>query len=147
MNSVIRSKQSRAALALLAALLMLLTACTPTVSEVDSYALMANERHDAGLQGLIADEELHYKAKAWAEEMAASDHLRHSVLREGVYQSWTSLGENVGVGSDEAAVHAAFMASPSHRKNLMSTKYDRIGVGTATGPDGRVWVAHVFAGG
>jgi uncharacterized protein YkwD len=58
---------------------------------------------------------------------------------------WMVAGENVGVGPSVADVERAFMASPSHRANILKREYDAIGVYAATTADGRVYVTQVFA--
>jgi uncharacterized protein YkwD len=58
---------------------------------------------------------------------------------------WEVLGENVGVGGDTTELHKAFMDSPPHRHNVLSSDYERVGVGSlVTG--GRLWVTVVFVG-
>jgi uncharacterized protein YkwD len=48
-----------------------------------------------------------------------------------------SLGENIAWGSgakaSPKAIVSAWMASPPHRRNILTRKYRRIGIGVATG--------------
>ena len=71
------------------------------------------------------------KAQAWAKKLAADGALSHSKLTDGYGSetSWCYLGENVGMGPSLEAIEAAFMASPSHRANIVSWNYDHIGTG------------------
>ena len=41
--------------------------------------------------------------------------------------------------------HRALWASPSHRDNMLQPRFDRVGVGVCTDPDGSVWVTEAFA--
>jgi uncharacterized protein YkwD len=56
---------------------------------------------------------------------------------------WNVLGENVGVGGSVASLHKAFMSSPSHRANVLSSTFIHFGVGTKRAGD-RMWVTVVF---
>jgi uncharacterized protein YkwD len=62
---------------------------------------------------------------------------------------WRVLGENVGVSAATSdpllGLHDAFVSSPDHLRNLLEPRFSHMGVGVAVGPDGRVWVAEVFA--
>lgn len=40
--------------------------------------------------------------------------------------------------------HVALMNSPSHRANILSDKFDEVGVGCYIAPDGRLWVTEMF---
>jgi uncharacterized protein YkwD len=41
--------------------------------------------------------------------------------------------------------HRALWSSPSHRDNLLQTRFDRLGIGVRSDPDGSVWVTELFA--
>lgn len=93
---------------------------------------------------------LNRKAERWAAHMAATGKLAHSNLAEGLDGvAWKYLGENVGVSEPTAdtylTIHRALEASPSHRAVMLDPEFTHMGVGVATSPDGRVWVAEVFA--
>jgi uncharacterized protein YkwD len=59
--------------------------------------------------------------------------------------SWRSCGENVGYGGDVNQVHAAFMASASHRANILNPAYSQVGIGVVHSGE-RVWVTIDFVG-
>jgi uncharacterized protein YkwD len=82
-------------------------------------------------------------ARAQARRMAASRTLYHNPNLTTEVRNWRWVGENVGYAPDIATVHAAFMASPHHRANILDRDYTQVGVGVVT-RDGRVWVAEVF---
>jgi uncharacterized protein YkwD len=54
-------------------------------------------------------------------------------------------GENVAHALDVTRAHRALWASPSHRENLLESRFDRVGIGTALDTDGSIWVCEVFA--
>ena len=56
-----------------------------------------------------------------------------------------SAGENVAHALDLTRAHRALWASPSHRENLLEPRFDKIGIGVASDPDGSIWVCEVFA--
>jgi hypothetical protein len=57
---------------------------------------------------------------------------------------WQKIGENVGVGPDENSIENAFMNSTHHRDNILDPDYTLVGVGTARGSDGRLYVTQDF---
>lgn len=107
-------------------------------------------RAASGVHGLAEHDALTRKAEQWAEHMAAAGQLGHSQLAQGLEGlSWGALAENVAVsdptGDTLLSLHNALASSPEHRQNMLSGEFTHMGVGVATGPDGRVWVAEVFA--
>jgi uncharacterized protein YkwD len=56
---------------------------------------------------------------------------------------WRVLGENIGVGNTVLSLQQAFLASPSHRDNVLSRTFVHLGVGTKR-KNGRLWVTVVF---
>ncbi len=56
-------------------------------------------------------------------------------------------GENVAHAGSIALAHRALYASPSHRANLLSSSFDRIGIAVARDRDGSVWVTEELTGG
>jgi hypothetical protein len=75
--------------------------------------------------------------------MAAARRIWHSRISAGVTDSWRKLGENVGMGSSEPGLHAAFVASGSHLENLVDPAFDYVGVGVVAA-DGAMFVSQVF---
>lgn len=62
-----------------------------------------------------------------------------------VTPNWTSVGENVGVGSSVDQIHDAFMSSSSHRSNVLGGDFDLVGIGVISS-GGQLWVTVVFVG-
>jgi EAL domain-containing protein (putative c-di-GMP-specific phosphodiesterase class I) len=76
--------------------------------------------------------------------MARNNDLAHNSQLTREITDWQEIGENVGVGGDERSVADAFMGSPDHRDNILNPRYSEIGIATATGSDGRLWVTEDF---
>lgn len=102
-------------------------------------------RAEKGLGRLVIHDELVAVGRGWAAEMAARDQISHNPdLAEAVKADWQKLGENVGVGMTVDKLHAAFVASPAHYKNLVDPVFTHIGVGVVLGRDGAIFTAHQF---
>lgn len=100
-------------------------------------------RADVGRPSYGVSNELTLVARRWAQNMAASNGLRHNPNLAGQVTGWRYVGENVGVGSDVSGLHRAFMNSPGHKANIVDNDFTQLGVGVAYG-GGRLWVAEVF---
>jgi uncharacterized protein YkwD len=102
-------------------------------------------RQVAGKAALKLDPELGKVARVHARAMARRRQIFHqssSQLGTRVTR-WSSLGENVGVGSTVTSLHTAFMNSPGHRANILYSSFRNVGVGTVR-KGGRMWVVVVF---
>lgn len=109
--------------------------------------LINQTRSSAGLEPLTVHPELVAQARSWSSTMAGADQLSHSPnVASGISAPWTVLGENVGVHQivDVQALHAAFVASPSHYANIVDPRYRYIGVGVVVTEAGKLWTTHRF---
>jgi uncharacterized protein YkwD len=122
--------------------LSLLTACLTTSQEKVLTELNA-DRKAAGRRTLSVQDDAQRKAQAWAEKLARENKLYHSKLSDGIKVRWCGLGENVGYGSSVAAVQDAYMRSSGHKANILSTKWNGVGVGYATNGS-RTFTVQVF---
>jgi Cysteine-rich secretory protein family len=101
-------------------------------------------RANHGLAAYAVAADLTSMARAQAGRMAAKRTIFHNPNLAADACCWTSLGENVGVGGDAGSLTAAFLASPEHRANILSSAFTQVGIGTAVGSDGRLYVDEVF---
>lgn len=95
---------------------------------------------------LTLDPELSKVATVHAREMAKRNRLYHTpreTLGKRVTR-WRRLGENVAKGDSIGAIHRAFMRSPSHRANVLETRYRHFGIGIRRA-GGSLWVTVVFS--
>jgi hypothetical protein len=149
---MIRSRPRRALhLALLTSLCALTFAVVAPVQAASASGNTASDyvsrinalRAQVGVQPLAVDSQLTGLAQGWAQHMAAVGVLSHSSLTSGVTEHWGKLGENVGMGPDNATVWNAFLHSAEHYANLVDPAYNRVGVGLAFG-HGVEWTCHKF---
>lgn len=99
-------------------------------------------RSSLGLSELRTDDKLMAAAQAKAEDMVAKGYFSHT-SPDGTTPwywfktydySYRSAGENLAAHFLEAEdVQAGWMASPKHRDNIVSQRFDEIGVGVAQG--------------
>jgi uncharacterized protein YkwD len=126
----------------LVSVMLLLSACFPTGQGGVQRALNA-DRQAHGRSSLSIHQQANNKAQAWAEHLARQNRLSHSTLSHGITVRWCGLAENVGYGSSIQAVQNSYMNSPSHRANILDSKWNGVGVGTATNGS-RVFTVQVF---
>jgi uncharacterized protein YkwD len=110
------------------------------------------DRASAGLSPLRMDEGLVRAARAHAATMAARKHISHQFSGEPSPSDRITavsnlhlerMGENVAVAPNIDDAHDALMASPPHRDNLLSSKFNVAGFGVVR--QGRVlYVAQDF---
>lgn len=104
--------------------------------------LTNQKRNDAGLSPLNNNSQLQQAARAKGEHMLANDYWAH-VAPDGtepwyffgnVGYSYRYAGENLARDfSSASATVDAWMASPSHRDNMLSSKYREIGIAVVEG--------------
>lgn len=124
---------------------LLLSACW-SANQDKALDLIASSRAQAAKPALQGDVALMQRAQAWTDHLAATNTLEHTgggseVSTEGI-ANWCSVGENIARASSTHAAHAALMADPPHRKNVLGS-FDRVGTGVTRKGD-RVWVVQIF---
>ena len=115
-----------------------------STSEAQFVSATNSARGAHGLAHYAVASDLTSIARHWAAHMAAHRQLAHNPSFGSEVCCWTQLAENVGEGSTVSQIQRAFMASASHRANILSASYTQIGVGTARGSDGRLYVDELF---
>jgi hypothetical protein len=111
-------------------------------SEFVSRTQGARSSHGVRAYGVRSD--LASVARRQAQRMAAQRTIYHNPNLGSEVGNWRSVGENVGMGPSVASIHDAFMGSSSHRANILSTTFTEVGIGTAQGSDGKIYVSEVF---
>ena len=113
--------------------------------EAELFDLLNAFRQSRGVAPVAQDEQLASVARAWASRMQAAGTLSHNpALGSQVTADWVKVAEIVGAGPDVGAVHRAFMASPVHSAKMLDPALTHVGIGVATGGDGRLWVVEDF---
>ena len=111
------------------------------------------ERQKAGLQTLKMDSAISNVARTKSKDMAVNNYFAHQsptygsagdMLKQfGI--SWYAWGENIASGqkTPEIVVNA-WMNSPGHRANILSSNFNKIGVGYVTNSSGRPYWTQIF---
>ncbi len=130
-----------------------------TPQESGFVARLNSERAAAGLPPLVVDPDLVAIARIRSSDMAARGYFSHTspegetaftlIDEWGIGYSWA--GENLARNNyppSETVIVAVrdLMASPSHRDNILSVHYTRVGVGYAEDGDGMRYFTTVFVG-
>jgi hypothetical protein len=116
-----------------------------SASSGDFVAKINSLRASKGLPALSSNGSLAGFAQSWTAKMAAAGKISHNPGLGGAPGNWTSVGENVGVGSSVDAIFKALVNSPGHYANMVNPKFNSVGVGVVTGSDGRLYTTHNFA--
>lgn len=117
-----------------------------TASEEAQFVALMNEaRATAGLGPLSVYADLLDDARRHTGDMISQGTIFHSSNAQlaAATSGWSLLGENVGMGPDPDVLQAAFMASPTHKANILGA-FDRVGVGAERAPDGTLFVTVMF---
>ena len=124
-----------------------LVGATHAVAGSSDYQFLSDvnsSRQSHGLRPLTMVSDLHSVATRWSQHMASQGTISHNPNLQSQGGDWQEIGENVGVGPSESSIEQAFMNSPAHRDNILNPDYTEIGIGTATGSDGRLYVTQDF---
>lgn len=138
-------KQLNRALIVSIALLGSLTIYTHAYAMVDKaevIRLVNEERKQLGLNELVENETLDQAAALKATDMLGNNYFAHSSpagitpwhwFEQAGYQ-YKFAGENLAMDfSSPTSLHKAWMNSPSHRENIVSSKYQEIGIAIIDG--------------
>ncbi|MEZ4416465.1 MAG: CAP domain-containing protein [Gemmatimonadota bacterium] len=111
--------------------------CTDSMGQ-QVLDLVNQHRSDAGLPELIVDARIVDAARRHSRDMAEHDTFSHTGtdgstpsvrVRESGYD-WNYVAENIAAGqTSPAGVVAAWMDSPPHRANILSTRAAHAGIG------------------
>lgn len=118
------------------------TAWASGISPDQVIALANSARTKAGLATLSENPKLTLAAQSKAEDMIANDYFAHTSptgvepwywVKQEDY-SYKAAGENLAINYTNAIdQHDAWMKSPTHRANIMSERYQEIGVAVVQG--------------
>lgn len=135
------------------------TMTTMTADESRFLELTNSERVARGLNPLTYDPALTEIARAHSREMSVKNYFDHHSPTAGLETpldrylsyvkerpSWALVGENLFYCSiaDVDRGEEAFMNSPTHRANILESRYERMGVGIYTNSEGEFFVTEMF---
>ncbi len=122
------------------------------VAERQLVQLLNQERARQGLSSLKVDDRLTQAARAHSPLMAQAKQLSHQMPGEpGLSKRLAATklrsnddAENVAYDYSVPAVHDGWLHSPGHRENMLSPKYNVVGIGVVKSGD-VYWVTADFA--
>ncbi len=113
--------------------------------ELSFVAKLNDMRVAQGLRPLETRGALFDMARSWSGHMLAAGGISHNPnMAAQAPGNWAKLGENVGMGMDVQGLHDAFVASPSHYRNMVDGQFDAVGVGVVHRGDGMIFVTVNF---
>jgi len=135
-----------------------MAALSAAAQQVDASAeeqilrLLNLARARQGLTSLKLDPKLQDAARQHSGLMAEKNQLSHQIGDEPVFTrrmesagaQFSSAGENVAFNQTAEAADEALMKSPPHRANILSSKFNSIGIGVVR-KGGNLWVTEDFA--
>lgn len=112
-------------------------------AEQEFLALVNIERAKRGLGALRVRTDIVTVARRHSARMAAESRLHHNPNFSTEITGWQRVSENVGRGPSVSVLHAAFMDSDGHRRNIVDDRVTEVGIGVVI--DGaRIWVTVNF---
>ncbi|HVE46482.1 MAG TPA: CAP domain-containing protein, partial [Acidimicrobiales bacterium] len=123
-----------------------LRAATADPNREAGFLAKLNElRLQRGLRPLAVREDLAAVARSWSQQMLRANDISHNPnLSAQAPSDWTRLGENVGVGGSVQQIHDAFVASPTHLRQMVDGAFDSVGIGVSLAPDATIFVTVNF---
>ena len=106
-------------------------------------------RHNARLTPLVRSKDLDALAECQVQKMAKACKVKHSNLSKLLEQMTgvsNKIGENVGRGRTFVGGHGKMNGEASNFWNLIDAKYSEVGIATAEGMDGKVYICQLFRG-
>ncbi|RKO68230.1 CAP domain-containing protein [Desulfofundulus salinus] len=122
----------------------------PTLEESRMLALVNQERSKEGLPAFRTDSRLVELARQRAGEMVdrgfggLSGSLPQLLKAKGI--SYTYAAQTLVLAQSVDSAYRALIKSPDYRQDVLSTRYDRIGVGVAR-KGSRLYIVQLLAGG
>jgi Cysteine-rich secretory protein family len=116
----------------------------PNNSERQLFESLNRERAARSLPALQWDESLFKAARHHALRMLNLNRLEHQLPGEPdltarlteVGARFSAIAENIAVGPNPSTIHAGWMGSPGHRKNILSPDLTAVGIAAVRGTGG-----------
>ena len=123
-----------------------------SAQEQTALNLLNSDRERYNLPPLTIDPELSRIARIKSADMRDHQYFAHesptygdvrSMLRQFGY-TYAAAGENIAHHATAEKAQAAFLSSPGHRKNILSSTYTKVGIGIAVDPKGFFYLTQIF---
>ncbi len=113
-------------------------------SERQLFEALNRERAAQGLSALQWDNALFKAARQHALRMANLNRLEHQLPSESSLEGrlaeagarFSVIAENIAVGPSPQIIHAGWMGSPGHRKNILDPRLTSVGIAAVHGQGG-----------
>jgi cysteine-rich secretory family protein len=113
-------------------------------SELQLFDALNRERAAHGLSALQWDDTLFKAARQHALRMADLNILEHQLPSESNLEGrlaeagarFSVIAENIAVGPNPQTIHAGWMDSPGHRKNILDARLTSVGIAAVRGTGG-----------
>jgi len=127
-----------------------------TQSAVMQEAMMVNllnyDRNQNGLPSLTVDPALTSIARFKSQDMKDNHYFAHesptygrvSDLLKRFGYSFSAAGENIAHHATAEKAHAAFMSSDGHRRNILSSAWEKVGIGVVYDNNGFIYATQIF---
>lgn len=127
------------------------TSASLSAQEQTAGNLLNSDRARYGLPALTLDPALSRIARIKSEDMRDSKYFAHTSPTYGdVRQMLTAFGyafeaagENIAHHRNVEKAQAAFLSSPGHRRNVLSSRYTKAGIGIAL-DGGSIYLTQIF---
>ena len=128
------------------------TTASPSAQEREAGNLLNSDRSRYNLPPLTIDPALCRIARIKSQDMLTNGYFSHTSPTYGDVRdmlthfgySYTAAGENIAKHATLEKAQAAFLSSPGHRRNIMSSAYDKVGLGIALTGEGYVYLTQIF---
>ena len=102
---------------------------------------------------LTLDPELSRLAQLKSSDMNSNHYFAHESPTYGTAgqmldtfgYEYLGVGENIAHHANVEKAEAAFMSSDGHRRNILGSQWDKVGIGIAYDENGNVYVTQLFA--
>lgn len=123
-----------------------------SADEQQVLALINKSRAQTGLTSLTLDGKLSEVAALYTNQIINSLRFSHldtnnhspSERARQLGATYTYLGENLAIAKDPARAHEALMNSPSHRANILSNRFARVGLAVYSLGSGSIILVEEF---
>lgn len=128
------------------------TTISVTAQEQKALNLLNADRAAQGLPPLTLDSELSRIARIKSQDMKDNRYFAHtsptygnaaSMLKTFGY-SFNGVGENIAHHATVEKSQAAFMSSDGHRRNILGSQWQKVGIGVCYDNQGFVYVTQLF---
>ena len=115
--------------------------------------LLNEDRARNGLPPLALDPELSRLAQLKASDMNSNHYFAHesptygnaNQMLDAFNYDYRGMGENIAHHANVEKAEAAFMSSEGHRRNILGSQWEKVGIGVVHDDNGNVYVTQLFA--